>query len=93
MQNYYIDFSEDFYFPNKIKRENKKAKILKRLYGKDEHGIINLPKKLGSAMASKHYVLDNLVCSFCAPNKGCNKFSRRGKRIRNWKHYRKAQLK
>ena len=88
----YYDFSEDYYFFNKIRKRGRYIKF-KKFFGEDEHHVLNLPQKMSNAKAAHFKEIDNLYCNFCMPNKGCNRlFGQQDKKKRNWKYHRKHQF-
>lgn len=69
----------------------KKAKRLQRAFGYNEHGYIDIPKKISGTQISRIQIGDDMGCSWCFPHGyetiNCTVPER------NWKSQRKTQWK
>jgi len=71
----------------------KKFKRLKKSFGINECGLIDLPKKISNIRISRILYGNEMGCSYCFPH-GFETINSKGIKFqRNWKKYRKTQWK
>lgn len=71
----------------------KKFKTLKKSFGTNECGLIDLPKKISNILISRILYGNEMGCSYCFPHGFETINSKEIKFQRNWKKYRKTQWK
>lgn len=75
-------------------RVMKREKVLKKVFGEDEFGFPDLPKKISGTKISRVILGDESGCSFCFPHGIETKNGRRSCRYSKcWKRNRKTQYK
>jgi hypothetical protein len=69
----------------------KKRENLRKCFGLNEYGLVELPKKISGRMISRLLIGDYLGCSWCFPHGSDVVNSKWSKIQRNWKEHRQAQ--